>query len=70
MIEVGIVLLVIGALIAWFADGDVAKLGFVAAVIGLAAIILGLLLSGTEGEGVDADFLLPVLSLGLLKARF
>lgn len=68
MIEVGIILFVIGALVAWLASGDVERLGFVVALIGVVAIVLGLVL-GLGDEGGDVGLFVPLLALGLAKAR-
>lgn len=61
MITLGIVLLVIGALVAAFVPGDVARLGYIAAVIGLVLIILGALFGVVDetgnGEELGALFL-------------
>lgn len=68
MIAVGIVLLVIGALIAVLApDPNITRLGYIAAVIGLVVIVLALLLDAVDEGGKDEDlgavFALPLLAL-------
>lgn len=51
MIELGIVLFVIGVLVAIFAAGDVERLGYIAAVIGLVLAVLGVLIGTDLGVG-------------------
>ena len=67
MITLGIVLLIIGALIAWLVKGDVGRLGYIAAVIGLVLIVVGVLLSVLDDD-VDADaILLPLAASRALR---
>ena len=68
MVAVGIVLLVIGALIAVLSpDPSIKKLGYVAAVIGLVIVVLALLLETLDEADKDGElgalFTLPLLAL-------
>ena len=69
MVAVGIVLLVIGALIAVLApDPSIKKLGYVAAVIGLVCVVLALLLGALDEADKDGE-LGTLFTLPLLAAR-
>jgi hypothetical protein len=62
VIGIGIFLFVAGALIAILASGEIERLGYVVAVIGVVVIVLALLL-GLGGESrLDAALLAPVLA--------
>lgn len=67
MIEAGIVLLAVGALIAFFASGDLERVGIAAAVIGLVLVILGALLGGEDG--LEEAGLFGVLGLASARGR-
>ncbi len=54
MITLGIVLFVIGALVAWFARNDVGRLGYFVAVIGVVLIVLGVVLSLVDDDTATA----------------
>ena len=69
MLTAGIVLFVIGALVAWFASGDVERLGFAVAVIGVAVIIIALIIDLTGEGDLERDLIAPLITWRLLKAR-
>lgn len=71
MVTIGIILLVIGALVAWLAPAEVSRLGYIAAVIGLVLIVLGVLLGLADSADDDGlnDFVFLAPGLWGLRLR-
>lgn len=73
MIVLGIILLVIGALVAAFSAGDIERIGKFVAALGVVLIVIGLVLvlADSADDDIDADMVLlaPGLAWAALRGR-